>query len=148
MGNSAIVDATPSHRQIRALVGADWRPGVGRAKLAHMGVTSGAGGEVIAWLPARPSWTDATGTVWTKAAPRRFARRPATRVALERAPAGTADAGWLDPASQKAWRDRCIAGHVDDGSGRCTPDQDGVTYHVSSWRDPDGHRLILLSGMC
>lgn len=42
----------------------------------------------------------------------------------------------------------CIAGHVDDGSGRCTPDQDGVTYHVSSWRDPDGHRLILLSEMC
>jgi len=113
-----------------------------------MGVTSGAGGEVIAWLPAQPSWTDATGTVWTKAAPRRFARRPATRVALERAPAGTADVEWLDPASQKAWWDRCIAGHVDDGSGRCTPDQDGVTYHVSSWRDPDGHRLILLSEMC
>jgi len=117
---------------------------------------AGAGDEMIAWLPAQPSWTDATGTVWTKAAPRRlteaiarrFARRPATRVALERAPAGTADAGWLDPAAQKAWRDRCIAGHVDDGSGRCTPDQDVVTYHVSSWRDPDGHRLILLSGMC
>ena len=44
--------------------------------------------------------------------------------------------------------DRCIAGHVDDGSGRCIPYQNGVTYHVSSWRDPDGHRLILLSEMC
>jgi hypothetical protein len=51
-------------------------------------------------------------------------------------------------ASQKAWRDRRIAGHVDDGSGRCTPGQDGVSYHVSSGRDPDGHRLILLSEMC
>jgi len=28
-----------------------------------MGVTSGAGGEMTVWLPAQPSWTDATGTV-------------------------------------------------------------------------------------
>ena len=44
-------------------VGAGWRPGVVGATLVRMGVTSGAGGEMTVWLPAQPSWTDATGTV-------------------------------------------------------------------------------------
>jgi hypothetical protein len=111
---------------------------------------------MITWLPARPSWTDAAGTVWTRASPgqlteaaaRRFARRSSTRVALEHTPPGTADVQWLDPESQKAWWDRCIAGHVENGTDRCTPDQDGLTYHVSSWRDPDGRRLLLISEIC
>jgi hypothetical protein len=33
-------------------------------------------------------------------------------------------------------------------TGHCTPDEQGFTYHVSSWRDPQGSRMILISEMC
>jgi hypothetical protein len=46
-----------------------------------------------------------------------------------------------------AW-DRHIGGHVDDGTGRCSPDQRGFTYQVSSWRDRQGRRMILISEVC
>jgi hypothetical protein len=119
-------------------------------------VSATPGGGTTAWLPAQPGWTDPGGTVWTRATPRqlteadarRFAQRSSTRVGIERTPPGISDVEWLDPASQKAYWDRHIAGHVEDGTGRCTPDENGITYHVSSWRDPGGHRLILVSEMC
>ncbi len=107
-------------------------------------------------LPAHTEGTDAAGTLWTRARPHRRAehdarrpvRRSSTRVAIERTP-GSPDAGWLDPAAQKDYRDRRIAGHVQDGTGRCAgPDDAGLTYRLSSWRDPTGRRMILISVNC
>jgi len=118
--------------------------------------TATPGGQAIPWLPAQPAWTDANGTMWKPAPPKqlteeaakRFARRSSTRVAIERTPPGSQEIEWLDPAAQKKYWDRHIAGHVQDGTGHCTPDEQGFTYHVSSWRDPQGSRMILISEMC
>ncbi len=108
------------------------------------------------WLPAHTEWTDAAGTLWTRARPhrpaeqdaRRLVRRSSTRVAIEHTP-GSPDVEWLDPAAQKDYWDRRIAGHVEDGTGRCTePDDAGLTYRLSSWRDARGHRMILISVNC
>jgi hypothetical protein len=116
-------------------------------------------------MAARLRWTgrhrrgggsDADGTLWTAATPkrltepdaRRFARRASTRVAIERTPPGIGGVDWLDPALQKEYRDRHIAGHVEGGTGPCTRDERGITYHVSIWRDPGGRRTVLLSEMC
>jgi hypothetical protein len=75
------------------------------------------------WLPAHAEWADAAGTVWTRAWPhrlaeqdaRRLVRRSSTRVAIERTH-GSPDVEWLDPAAQKGYWDRRIAGHVEDGT--------------------------------
>jgi len=84
----------------------------------------------------------------TEADARRFVRRASTRVAIERTPPGVGGVDWLDPASQKEYWDRHIVGHVEDGTGRWTCDETGITYHVSMWRDPGGRRMVLLSEMC
>ncbi len=79
---------------------------------------------------------------------RRIVRRASTRVAIERTP-GSPDVEWLDPAVQKDYWDRRIAGHVEDGTGRCAePDDAGLTYRLSSWRDARGRRMILISVNC
>lgn len=98
----------------------------------------------------------ASGTVWTPSTPKRlteeaakrFVRRSSARVAIERTPPDIYEIEWLDPASQKEYRDRHITGHVNDGTARCTPDEQGLTYHVSSWRDQQGNRMILISEIC
>lgn len=94
-------------------------------------VTVTPGGQRIPWLPDQPALTDASGTVWTPATPdrlteqnaKRFIRRSSTLGAIERTPPGTHDIQWLDPAAQKEYWDRHIAGHVRDGTSKCTPDE-------------------------
>jgi hypothetical protein len=112
--------------------------------------------DITPWLPAHAEWTDAAGTLWTRARrhrpaeqdARRRVRRPSTRVAIERSP-GSPDVEWLDPAAQKDYWDSRIASHVEDGTGRCAePDDDGFTYHLTSWRDVHGRRMILTSVNC
>jgi hypothetical protein len=112
-------------------------------------------GEVTSWLPARPIFTDATGTAWTGVKPqrlteqdaRRFVWRSSTRVAVEHSP-GSPDVEWLDPAAQKDWN-RHIAGHVEDGTGRSVePNDDGMTYYASIWRSLQVGRMILISENC
>lgn len=76
------------------------------------------------------------------------ARGLSARVAIERTPPDIYEIEWLDPATQKEYRDRHITGHVNDGTARCTPDEQGLTYHVSSWRDQQGNRMILISEIC
>jgi hypothetical protein len=118
-------------------------------------VTLTPDGRTIPWLPDQPALTDASGTVWTPATPKRlteeaakrFVRRSSTRVAIERTPPGIHEIEWLDPATQKEYWDRHITGHV-NGAARRTPDEQGLTYHVSSWRDSQGNRMILISEMC
>lgn len=103
-----------------------------------------------------PALTDANGTVWTSATPKRltekaakqFVRRSSTRVAIERTPPGSQQIEWLDPAVQKEYWDRHITGHVEDGTARCTADERGFTYHMSGWRDPQGNRMLLIFEMC
>jgi hypothetical protein len=119
-------------------------------------VTATPDGRTIPWLPDQPALTDASGTVWTAATPKRlteqaakrFVRRSSTRVAIERTPPGSQQIQWLDPATQKEYWDRHITGHVHDGTAPCTPDEQGLTYHVSSWRNPQGNRMILISEIC
>jgi hypothetical protein len=50
-------------------------------------------------------------------------RRSSARVAIERTPPGIHEIEWLDPATQKEYWDRHITGHVNDGTARCTPDE-------------------------
>jgi hypothetical protein len=119
-------------------------------------VTVTPAGERASWLPAQPAWADSDGVTWTPATPKRltttdakrFVRRSSTRAAIERTPPGSSQIEWLDPATQKDYWDRHIEGHVHDGTGQCTPDKRGFTYHVSIWRDPQGNRMILISEMC
>lgn len=119
-------------------------------------VTRTPDGRTIPWLPDQHALTDASGTVWTPSTPKRlteeaakrFVRRSSARVAIERTPPDIYEIEWLDPATQKEYRDRHITGHVNDGTARCTPDEQGLTYHVSSWRDQRGNRMILISEIC
>jgi hypothetical protein len=119
-------------------------------------VTRTPDGRTIRWLPDQDALTDASGTVWTPAAPKRlteqtakrFIRRSSTRVAIERPPPGAQEIEWLDPAIQREYWDRHIAGHLNDRTSHCTPGEQGLTYHVSSWHDPQGNRMILISEMC
>jgi hypothetical protein len=113
-------------------------------------------GEMTWWLPARASWADTNGTVWTQSKPhrlteadaKRFAWRKSTRVAVEHTP-GNSDVEWLDPASLKDYWARRVAGHIEDGTDGCVhPNDKGLTYHASGWRDSRGHHMILLSEIC
>jgi hypothetical protein len=68
-------------------------------------VTATPGGEDIPWLPDQLALTDASGTAWSRATPkrlteqdaRRFIRRSSTRVAIERTPPGIEDVAWSRP---------------------------------------------------
>jgi hypothetical protein len=119
-------------------------------------VTVTPAGDTTSWLPAQPAWTDSDGVIWTPATPKRltakdakrFVRRSSVHAAIERTPPGSFQIELLDPATQKDYWDRHIEGHVQSGTDQCTPDERGFTYHVSSWRDPQGHRMILISEMC
>jgi hypothetical protein len=92
-------------------------------------VTRTPDGRTIPWLPDQHDLTDASGTVWTPATPKRlteqaakrFVRRSSVRVAIERTPPGTHEIEWLDPATQKEYWDRHITGHVNDSTAHCTP---------------------------
>jgi len=145
------VDATHDSAEHRRLGHSRYR---GDTMTSRITVTPA--GETVSWLPAQPAWTDADGVIWmpatakrlTGAVAKQFVRRSATRVAIERTPPGSSQIEWLDPATQKEYWDRHIAGHVEDGTDQCAPDEHGLTYHVSSWRDPQGHRMILISEMC
>ena len=95
-----------------------------------------------------PVWTPSTPKRLTEEAAKRFVRRSSARVAIERTPPDIYEIEWLDPATQKEYWDRHITGHVNDGTARCTPDEQGLTYHVSSWRDQQGNRMILISEIC
>jgi hypothetical protein len=118
-------------------------------------VTVTPDGEVIGWLPAQNGWTDAEGTLWRPAPPkhlaediaRKFVRRASTRVAIERPSPGMTEPELLDPGVQKDYWEQRIAGHV-FGAAACTPDDRGLTFYLSSWRDKQGHRLVLISEVC
>ena len=99
-------------------------------------------------LRPRHRWTPSTPKRLTEEAAKRFVRRSSARVAIERTPPDIYEIEWLDPATQKEYWDRHITGHVNDGTARCTPDEQGLTYHVSSWRDQQGNRMILISEIC
>lgn len=113
-------------------------------------------GTARAWLPERPSWVDADGTEWTRRRPRWLTERAAKPLALRTSvvlavehSSGTMNVERLDHAVRKDFWHRHVAGHIDDGAGdRVVPNSAGLTYRVSTWSDPRGRRLVLVSEMC
>jgi hypothetical protein len=138
------------------LADADW-PQRLEYELGRAAADSGTGRpDGQAWLPARQRWTDADGRQWTRRKPRwlteraarRLLSRASTLVAVERA-SGLAQVEWLDHAARRDYWDHHAAGHIDDGTGGgVRPNAHGITYRVTTWSDPQGGRLILLSQMC
>src|SRR5437870_1528182 len=91
-------------------------------------VTATPGGQTVLLLPAQPAVTGTDGTVWRPATPKRLTEkaaerivwRPSARVAVERARPETVDRIARSAARKEHW-DRHIKGHVEDGTGQCTP---------------------------
>jgi hypothetical protein len=107
------------------------------------------------WLPERHRWVDADGTEWTRSKPRWLTERAAKPLALRNSVVlgvehvcGPVTVEQLDYAVRRNYWDRYVAGHIDDGAGCVDPNSDGLTYRVSTWSDPQGGRLVLLSEMC
>jgi hypothetical protein len=109
--------------------------------------------EESAWRPSRAQWTAPNGAVWQRQErwlnerdARRFVRRAATAVAVEHS--GTHGLTWLAPEERATYWEAHAAGHVDDRERPVPANEDGITYHVSTWKSATGQRLVLLSEMC
>lgn len=105
------------------------------------------------WRPSRPHWTDSDGVIWKRQRrwlserdARRLVMRATAAVAVERAAAH--ELSWVPLEERAAYWEIRVAGHV-VGRGQSVPaNQDGVTYHVSTWKTDAGDGLVLLSEMC
>jgi len=109
--------------------------------------------DVSTWRPSRAQWATPDGTVWKRQErwlnerdARRFVMRAATTVVVERS--STHELTWLEPDEKASYWESHVAGHVDGRANPVPANQDGFTYHVSTWKSVTGQRLVLLSEMC
>jgi hypothetical protein len=148
-------------RQALDLAATDWRDVLVAAGLADADWPQRLDDElgradVRAWLPAHHSWTDADGSKWTRRKPRWLTERAAKPLALRTSVllavehvSGPVKVERLDHAARKDYWDHHVAGHIDDGAGGYVdPNANGLTYRVSTWINPQGRCLVLLSEMC
>ncbi|WP_137816559.1 hypothetical protein [Gandjariella thermophila] len=77
---------------------------------------------------------------------RRLVMRAASAVAVEHS--GTHELTWLAPEHRASFWEAHAGGHVDDREDPVPANEDGFTYHVSTWKNATGQRLVLLSEMC
>lgn len=106
------------------------------------------------WRPGRDSWVDAEGRSWKRQRPRRLEETDARRYVLRASAlvaveaSATFELTWLDPADRKPYWTEHVAGHVEDDARSAEPNDDGLTYAATMWRDDAGRRLVLLSEQC
>jgi hypothetical protein len=72
--------------------------------------------------------------------------RAASAVAVEHS--GTHELAWLATEERASFWQAHAAGHVDDLQRPVPANEYGFTYHVSTWKNATGRRLVLLSEMC
>ena len=142
------------------LAAKDWRDVLVAAGLADAGWPRRLDEELgradaRVWLPERHRWVDADGTEWRRRKPRWLTERAAKPLALRNSVVlavehvhGPVTVERLDLAVRRNYWDRYVAGHIDAASGCVDPNSDGLTYRVSTWSDPQGGCLVLLSEMC
>jgi hypothetical protein len=97
---------------------------------------------------------DAEGRTWARQRPRRLDERAAHRYVLRKSAlvvvekSATFELEWLEHADRKAYWNERVAGHVRCDDPVTEPNDDGVSYVASMWRDAAGTRLVLLSEEC